>query len=98
MPAGSVSVHSFTEGPGGAAPRAGTRFKPVATSAMPEKMSFPPDVVPTRRLYERPLEGVSASVAESQEKVTSYGPAPATAAARPEGAAGGVLKTPPLLR
>jgi hypothetical protein len=64
----------------------------------PDTIWLPPAVVPTRRLYERPKDGVWESVEELQLKVTSYGPVPETDVVRPVGAEGTVFADPELLR
>jgi hypothetical protein len=74
---------------------AGTSLTLGDAIAVPDMISFPPGVVPTRRLYDRPLADVSASAAASQEKVTSYGPDPDTVAESPAVADGAVFGVSP---
>ena len=72
---------------GPALPNAGKRRKP-APSAMADRISEPPGVVPTRTLYVRPAAGVCASLAAFH---WSRAVVPETTTARPAGAVGGVL-------
>src|SRR5262245_56641484 len=69
-------------------PRAAMRRRPVEESAMVEKASEPPGVVPTRRLYDSPALGVSSPVGPVQLSVTV---ADTTVEDSPVGAAGGVF-------
>src|SRR5215207_6214751 len=77
-----------------ALPISGRRRKPLSADIAVTR-SDAPGLVPTRRLYVSPLDGVCASVAAFHENVTVP---PATAALRPVGAVGGVLLTAVLFR